>query len=98
MSRGDNSGDPIWGGGIGHGYAIKFKDEIYQGDSVIVRGREVKPPRFFDQQLTEEEQLKLSRERKAKSIQRPPDERTNKRRAAKAEVRDARISTLKRKL
>lgn len=98
MSRGDNSGDPVWGGGIGSGYAIKFKDEIYQSDSVIVRGREVKPPRFFDQQLSEEEQVKLSRQRKAKSIQRPPDERTNRRRAAKAEVRDARISILKRKL
>lgn len=84
--------------GIGQGWIKKYADEVYRSDSVIVRGREVKPPRFFDQQLSEEDQIKLSRQRKAKSIQRPPDERTNKRRAAKAEVRDARISTLKRKL
>lgn len=82
--------------GIGHGYAIKYQEEIRQSDSVIVRGRELKPPRFFDQQLSEEEQLKLARERKAKSIQRP--KLNNRNRSDKQEVRNARISTLKRKL
>lgn len=82
--------------GIGHGYAIKYQDEIYSSDSVIVRGKEVKPPRFFDQQLTQEEQLALSRERKSKSIQRPKLSTRN--RADKQEVRNSRISTLTRKL
>lgn len=82
--------------GIGQGYAIKYQDEIYRSDSVIVRGKELKPPRFFDQQLSQEEQLTLSRERKAKSIQRP--KLTNRNRADKQEVRDSRISTLTRKL
>lgn len=82
--------------GIGQGWIEKYQDEVYQSDSVIVRGKEVKPPRFFDQQLTEEEQLALSRERKAKSIQRPT--LNNRNRADKQEVRNARISTLKRQL
>lgn len=82
--------------GIGQGWIEKYQDEVYQSDSVIVRGKEVKPPRFFDQQLTEEEQLALSRERKAKSIQRPT--LNNRNRADKQEVRNSRISTLQRKL
>lgn len=84
--------------GIGKAYVDAFKDEIYSRDSVISHGAELKPPRFFDQQLSEEEQRDLSRSRKAKSIQRPADERTNRRRYAKQQVRDAKISTLKREL
>lgn len=88
--------------GIGHGYAIKYQDEILRNDSVIVRGKELKPPRYFDQQHSEEEQLKLSEQRKEKYYARPKDERSlmrsNRKRADKQEVRNAKISTLTRKL
>lgn len=88
--------------GIGHGYAIKYQPEIYPSDSVIVRGKQLKPPRYFDQQLSEEEQLKLSEQRKQKYYRRPKDERSelrsNRKRADKQEVRNSRISTLTRKL
>lgn len=40
--------------GIGHGYYMKFVSEIYGGlgtgnDSLIVNGKEVRPPRYYDE-------------------------------------------------
>lgn len=35
--------------GIGAGWIEKFGAEVYPRDSVIVRGREVKPPRYYDE-------------------------------------------------
>lgn len=34
--------------GIGHGFAIRYREEIYRGDSCVVRGAECKPPRYYD--------------------------------------------------
>lgn len=34
--------------GIGRGWFDEFADEVIRDDSVIVRGRECKPPRFYD--------------------------------------------------
>jgi hypothetical protein len=34
--------------GIGKGYFAKFGGEVYAHDSVIINGREVRPPRFYD--------------------------------------------------
>lgn len=37
--------------GIAAGWIEKYQDEVYPADRVIVRGREVKPPRFYDTQF-----------------------------------------------
>lgn len=37
--------------GIGSGFAAKYEDEIYTHDSVIVRGQEMRPPKFYDRAL-----------------------------------------------
>lgn len=34
--------------GIGKGWYEKYRDEVYPADSVIVRGVEVKPPKYYD--------------------------------------------------
>nr|QJB19136.1 MAG: replication initiator protein [Microvirus sp.] len=60
MSRGDNSGDPVWGGGIGRGWLEKFKSDVYPSDEVISNGRKARPPRFYDKQLPEEELRKYT--------------------------------------
>lgn len=44
MSRGGRSGL----GGIGKGYYEKYGSEVRAHDSVIVNGRDVRPPRFYD--------------------------------------------------
>lgn len=56
--------------GIGSGYYDKFGAEVYAHDSVIMRGREVRPPRFYDTRMEavdpkRMEVLKRKRRRKA---------------------------------
>lgn len=47
MSRG---GRGKGAGGIGKAWLNQFMDEVYRSDSVIMRGRPMKPPRFYDDQ------------------------------------------------
>lgn len=37
--------------GIGSGFAAEYEQEIYQADSVIIRGLEMQPPKYYDRQL-----------------------------------------------
>lgn len=37
--------------GIGSGFAAEYEQEIYEADSVIIRGLEMKPPKYYDRQL-----------------------------------------------
>lgn len=93
MSRGGRDG----GGGIGSGWFDKHGPETFVHDSVIVQGREAQPPRFYFNKLSEEDKERITRKRSiaaAKNL-RP---RTYNAETAHAEVRDAKISTLKRKL
>lgn len=83
--------------GLGQGWFEKFGAETFTHDSVIVDEREAQPPRFYFQQLSQEDQERITRKRTiaaAKNV-RP---RTYNAETAHATVRDARISTLKRKL
>lgn len=38
-------------GGIGRSWLLKYIDEVYPSDTVLVRGRLVQPPRFYDRVL-----------------------------------------------
>jgi len=44
MSRGGRGGH----GGIGKTWIKAYADEVYQSDSIVVRGLEQRPPRFYD--------------------------------------------------
>lgn len=92
MSRGGRTGK-----GLGHGWFEKHGQEAFTHDSVIIEGREAQPPRYYFNQLTEEQQRKITTKRTqgAKRNERP---RTYNAETAHAETRDAKISTLKRKL
>lgn len=46
MSRGGRKGK-----GIAYGWWESFKDEVHRDDSIIVSGREVSPPRYYDHLL-----------------------------------------------
>lgn len=39
--------------GIGSGFVEKYYKEIYRGDHVVVEGRKVPPPRYYDQLVNE---------------------------------------------
>lgn len=84
--------------GIGASWIEKYKSDTYPADTVITNERPAKPPRYYDQQLTEEELHRVTTKRKLAAKQRPIRPRTYNAEMAHAEVRDAKISTLKRKL
>jgi len=92
MSRGGRTGK-----GLGYGWYEKYGREAFVHDSVIIEGKEAQPPRYYFEQLSEEDQRRIRTKRTigAKRNQRP---RTFNAETAHAETRDARISTLKRKL
>lgn len=67
MSRGDRSGDPVFGYGIGAGWLDKFESDVFPDDEVIVNGYPSKPPRFYDTRFEKRdavayERLKAKRE------------------------------------
>lgn len=47
--------------GIGRAFYDRFKDEVYEHDSVIFKGAEYAPPRYFDRLLGEESPERLAR-------------------------------------
>lgn len=81
--------------GIGAGWLDKFKGDVFPSGFIVINGKPQSPPRFYVNRLTKEEQDALKRQSKRRAI-RHKDEKTNRRRFAKATVRDARISKLKR--
>lgn len=87
------------GKGLGYGWFEKFGKETFEHDSVIVEGYEAQPPRYYFNQLTKEEQDRVT-ERRRKSIQKHGKERDNTFNSynARVETRASKMSTLKRKL
>ena len=62
--------------GIAAGWYEKFKGDVYPSDSVIVRGREMRPPRFYDglyELESPEELLKLKKVRKIRALKNKED-------------------------
>lgn len=81
--------------GIGRAYVDQFKSDFYPSGYVVVNGVKQAPPRYYVSKLTEEEQTKLKRAARRKSLVNKPHT-TTERRLARAAVRDARIKNLKR--
>lgn len=57
--------------GIGQAFFFKFKSDIYPHDEVIVRGRQMRPPRYYDSQLEKDdpEEYRRLRQRRHKTPQ-----------------------------
>lgn len=83
--------------GIGADWIEKYKSDVYPSDEVIINEAKARPPRFYDQQLTEEElhdiQLKRSTEGK-----KHPQPKTYNHYLGRTETRAGKMSSLKRKL
>lgn len=63
MSRG-GSGKGL--GGLGNGWFEIYGDEVYEHDSVVVRGKETKPPKFYDSQMEKKNPDKMALIKKAR--------------------------------
>lgn len=85
---------------IGKRWFEEFSPEVLQSDSVVARGREMKPPRYYDKlaEITDaarREELRVARRVEA---DKKFDEGSTKRLAAREAVSMARVSLQKRKL
>lgn len=83
--------------GLGSIWLDRFKSDVFPHDYVVMRGAKAPVPRFYEKQLSEEELEMIKRRRRAAGL-RFKDDRTPARLEARRIVRDAKISTLKRKL
>lgn len=86
--------------GIGAGWYEKYKDRTYTFDSVVVNGKECKPPKYYDRLFTREnpeemEDLKFLREQDARERF---EDNTQERLVVKEIVTRSRVSQLYRSL
>jgi hypothetical protein len=86
--------------GIGQAWFDKFMSDVYTTDSVVVRGRKCRPPRFYDNKFKElfPEQfdgIQFAREQEGRSHF---EDNTLERLAVKEKVVLAKLSLLKRKI
>lgn len=68
--------------GLGYGWFLRYMDEAYKADSVIVEGREVGIPRYYDNKFVKEnpDRMKdLKRSRKREALFAHPEELTRER-------------------
>ncbi|AXH75474.1 MAG: replication initiator protein [Microviridae sp.] len=84
--------------GLGTGYVEKYGNEVLAFDSVVVNGREVRPPRFYDTKLDGIDPVRMDAircERKARVV---PSEGTSRRLRAKEEFLEAALKSKSREL
>jgi hypothetical protein len=83
--------------GIGRTWINRYGKEVYHADSVIVNGREVHPPKYYDTTLSEEELLFIKERRLQRSVHGRAD-RTLARLRVRETVKEAAIKSLRRSL
>jgi len=86
--------------GIGADWYKKFKTDVYPHDYVEVRGKKLKPPKYYDRLFSKEnpyeyDQILYTREKQAKLR---PEEHSYERLLVKETVTKAKLQKLKRKL
>lgn len=80
--------------GLGAGWMEQFKGDVFPSGFIVVNGVPQAPPRFYRDRLSEAERDELKRVARRRA--RPRSESTDARRYVRAQVRDARIKSLKR--
>jgi len=86
--------------GIGYEWYKKYRSDVYPHDYVVIRGKKVKPPKFYDKKYKtdypyEYDELLYKREKTAKLYQ---ADNTPQRLAVKEQVQKAKLLQLKRTL
>jgi len=86
--------------GIGKNWLEKYKNDVLSNDSVVIRGKEMKPPKSYDvylEQICKEDfdKIKAHRQNNAKNFE---QDSTWERLRVLEEVQEARLTQLKRKL
>jgi len=84
--------------GIGRGWFDQFANEVYPADSVISRGREAKPPRYFDGLLESASPIEMWAVRRAREAARDPENETEERLVVREVVTKSKLSLKRRSL
>lgn len=82
--------------GIGSGWYEQFKCEVYAADSVIVKGKEVKPPRFYDFQFESTDPARMAAIKRARVRAQDIDEQRSSRLLVRREVLEASLKIKER--
>lgn len=84
--------------GIGKGWYEKFGSEVARSDSVVVRGKESKPPRYYDKELEKANPRKFRaiKSARVRAATKAAGDNTPDRLSVKEVVRSASINQLKR--
>lgn len=87
---------------IGLDHIKKYRDEIYHSDTLVVRGKETRPPRFYDKQLRKGDPEKYDEIKKNRKTSRYTQQSIKNsslpRRKARAEITKSRVNQFKREL
>lgn len=85
---------------IGSRWYEKYSEEVHATDSVVIRGREQKPPRYYDKKLADSdpERLATTKDTRKRSAQGRRFDNTPDRLSIRRIVKEAQISRLVRKL
>jgi len=95
MSRGGRHGTE---GGIGSRWLKQFTSDVYPDDFVIINGKKVRPPRYYDQEFeiaNSDLAKKIKRTRK-KNLRKHAANNTPERLAVREKVQDAKTKLLER--
>lgn len=86
--------------GIGRDWFEKFKAEVMRNDSVVVRGREMKPPKYYDRLFQEAypDDFEWIRQARVDAAAAHEDNQTDERLAVREQCHEARAKLLKRTL
>lgn len=86
--------------GIGHDWLKEFESDVYPLDEVIVRGKPMKPPRYYDtlMELKNPEGIEHIKRARREAAEAHKDNQTQERLAVRERVAKARISQRKRSL
>lgn len=81
---------------IGKEWLTAYKSDVYPCDFVVVGGARMKPPRYYDKQLSQTEAVSIKEIRRALAVASPDN--TPARLEAREEVKRAQIKQLQRRL
>lgn len=97
MSRGGHCPNGGNLGGIGKRWFDKYKSDCYPSDFLVVRGKKVKPPRYYDSQLADEE-LEAIKEKRVSKAYEYKENNTRDRLRIRETIKMAQLTQLKRNL
>ncbi len=84
--------------GLGQGWYHKWRDDIYPDDFIIVRGKKMKPPRYYDKMYDVEDpiDLEVMKQSRFQNSLRHAADNTPERLATREKVKIAQTKNLKR--